>query len=109
MSHSSRVAVSALRSSAKLALLSSVLIAAACASRSAEPPPATAAAPEAPAAALSQASTGIAEQQASPDDIVFVERERKEATPQDNAAPATSLRAQPAAGRQRMGHIESTQ
>jgi hypothetical protein len=113
MSHSSRVASSAVRSSVQLVLVSSVFLAGAagCAARSVEAPPATAASPEAPAPP-SQASTGVAEQQASQqptaDDFVFVAKERKEATPQDNAAPATSLRAQPAAGK-RMGHIESPQ
>ena len=95
----------AIPSTMKLALLSFLVGAAACASR----PPAPPVSEAPPAAAFVQASTGVAEQQASPDDIVFVETEHKEPVTHEGAAPATRLRAEESARRQHLSHLTAPQ
>jgi hypothetical protein len=92
-------------SSVKLALALTLPVAAACATHTAAP----ASAPP-PIEALDSTpttpSSGVAEQQPpGTDDFVFVAKDRKEAAPQEAAAPpATSLQADQSARKQRIGH-----
>ena len=84
MSHSSHH--SYLRGALQLGALTLALGVAGCAS-SPTPPPAAAAPPS---QAFQQASSGVAETQGNPEDVVFVEKEQKApATHED--APATDL------------------
>jgi hypothetical protein len=95
MSHFKRFA---LYGTMKLVLIAGTLGSAACAARPAAPPAAPA------AAAPAETGPGVAEQQPppNPEDFVFVEKDRKDPSTRDDAAPATSLRADQSARKQRV-------
>jgi hypothetical protein len=88
------------RAASAVALTLAPLVCVACAS---EPAPPAAAPSAPPAAAFQQASGGVTAPQGSPDDVVFVEQDHKEATALDSA-PATSLKADPSARTPKPNH-----
>jgi hypothetical protein len=88
-----------LSSSVKLTLAAGLVASAACAARPIAPPPAV---PESEAAPATGGS-GVAEQQPpATDDFVFVPKEHKETATHDDTSPATSLRADETARKQRV-------
>jgi hypothetical protein len=91
-------------SSVKLALILTLPVAAACATHTA-PPPSAPPPVEALDSTPTAPSSGVAEQQPpGTDDFVFVTKDRKEAAPQEEAPPATSLQADQSARKQRIAH-----